>query len=168
MLYPHENHTSSMHIVQLVSEDLPEAMMESARERQRLALLVGLNHTLARTSPQIAGSEIQGSLFTALRLTTHRVTSQFFLNNIWFKLLMFGCLVAMALTLIVRFIQWQRHCRGLSTSCVPFCVKLRRRNDDFYCGDKLTGMNEENEMQEDNDTVCVGMAMPLLHEVTTL
>ena len=167
MLYPHENQTSSMHIVQLVSEDLPEAMMESARERQRLALVVGLNHTYARTAPQIAGSEIQGSLFAALRLTTHRVSSQFFLGSIWFKVFMIGCLVAMAMTLVVRYIQWRRHCRGLSTNCVPFCVKLRHRNDDFYC-DKLTNMAEENEMQDDNETVCVGMAMPLLHEVTTL
>lgn len=162
MLYPYENHTSSLHIVQLVSEDLPEAMLESVRERQRLALLVGLNQTQVHAAPQIAASEIQGSLFATLRLTSHRVTSQIFLSNVWFKVFMIGCLVAMAMTLVVRYVHWRRQCRGISRF-VPFS-KFKRRDDDFM-REKLTGMSD-NEMQD--DSVCVGMAMPLLHEVTTL
>ena len=156
--YALDNMTKMKQTTYVMSEDLPEAMLESAKQKEKVSLY--LPHLTFNHSGTHSRGAMDGSLLASLQVTTHKHTvGTSILYDMWFKVVLIGCVVLMFLTMGVRFILWKRHCRRVSYRTVP---SIDRHQSECY--------RPQSEIMSDDDfeSTFVGVSIPLLQDVSRI
>ncbi len=108
-----------MKVTHMKSEDLPEAMLESMEHQEKISLY--LPHLIFNHSVTHSRGAMDGSLLASIQVTTHKHNvGTSVLYDTWFKVVLIGCLVMMALTMVIRLILCRHECpRMMSFRTVP-------------------------------------------------
>ncbi len=145
---------------QMLVADLPEAMLESVREKQKLS--VYLPHLNFNSSVSENGHTSQGtSLLASLQVSAHKrnqtSVASTFLSDFWFKVALVACIVVMVLTVVLRLIQWKRQYNKVHYRILPTTDRTSRRS-----------FTNKSRQTLNTETTFAGVSVPLLQDVSDI